>query len=151
MIALHFREAVPADIPRMKAIRDSVTENVLVSTTIDVLDYETALFADGKGWVCVDNTDVVGFSCGRLNAGDVWALFLDPRYEGHGIGGQLMELVENWMFSSGCQEITLTTETGTRAERLYRRRGWEPAGLVTEREIRFRLRVNLRPTPSRQP
>jgi len=67
-------------------------------------------------------------------------LFVDSRYEGRGIGGQLMEVVENWMFSNGCQEITLTTAIGTRAERLYLRRGWKPAGMLSEKGIRFRLR-----------
>jgi GNAT superfamily N-acetyltransferase len=137
---LRFREAIPDDIPRLKAIRDNVTENVLTSASIEVPDYEKALLVDGKGWVCLDGTEVVGFSCGRLSAGDVWALFVDFRYEGRGIGGQLMELVENWMFSNGCQEITLTTDIGTRAEPLYRRRGWKPACILGEKEIRFRLR-----------
>jgi GNAT superfamily N-acetyltransferase len=108
--------------------------------SIEVPDYEKALLVDGKGWVCVDGTEVVGFSCGRVSAGDLWALFVDARYEGRGIGRQLLELVEDWMFSNGCQEITLTTEIGTRAERLYRRRGWKPAGILGEKEIRFCLR-----------
>jgi hypothetical protein len=51
-----------------------------------------------------------------------------------------MELVENWMFAQGCQEIKLTTEIGTRAERLYRRRGWKPGGTLGEREICLILR-----------
>ena len=139
-MALRFREATIHDIPRMKAIRDNVTENALTSLSIEVADYEKALLVDGKGWVCLDGTEVVGFSCGRLNKGDVWALFVDSRYEGQGIGSQLMELVENWMFFSGCREITLSTELGTRAERLYRRRSWEPAGMLSDREIRLRLR-----------
>jgi GNAT superfamily N-acetyltransferase len=124
----------------MKAIRDNVTENALTSGSIEVSDYEKALFVEGKGWVCMDGAEVVGFSCGRLNSGDVWALFVDSRYEGRGIGGQLMEFVETWMFSNGCREITLSTEVGTRAEHLYRRRGWEPVGMSGEKEIRFRLR-----------
>ena len=84
------------------------------------------MFVDGKGWVCLDGTQVVGFSCGRLGAGDVWALFVDSKYEKRGIGAQLMELVENWMFSTGCQEITLTTG--------------KPASMLSEKEIRFCLR-----------
>ena len=137
MMALRFREATPDDIPSMKSIRDSVTENALVSASIEVPDYEKALLGDGKGWVCVDGVEVVGFSCGRLTAGDVWALFVDARYEGRGIGGQLMELVESWMFSNGCQQITLTTGIGTRAERLYRHRGWKPARMRARRKFAF--------------
>src|SRR5690606_26001936 len=104
-MALWFREARLDDIPRMKAIRDNVSENALVSASIEIPDYAKALFVDGKGWVCLDGTEVAGFSCGRLSTSDVWALFVDARYEGRGIGGQLMDLVENWMFSNGCAEI----------------------------------------------
>ncbi len=137
--ALHFREARPGDIPRMKEIRDNVTENRLTSRSIEAADYEKALFAEGKGWVCLDETTLVGFSCGRLSQRDVWALFVDASYEGRGIGGRLMDFLEEWMFANGCQEITLSTAVGTRAERLYRRRGWRPVGMVAEVEIQFRL------------
>jgi len=135
-----FREAQLADIPQMKFIRDNVTENTLVTIQINGPDYEKAMFEDGKAWVCLNDSAVIGFSCGRLKQKDVWALFIDQRYEGQGIGHQLMQLLEDWMFASGCQEIVLSTEAGTRAEYLYRRRGWEDMGLLPSKEIQFRLR-----------
>lgn len=135
-----FREALLEDLPRMKQIRDGVRENQLVTLKIEIPDYKIALFKDGKGWVCLSNGDVVGFSCGRLKQGDVWALFLDSQYEGHGIGGHLMGLLEDWMFQNGCAEIKLSTEAGTRAEKLYRKRGWRDCGTLPSREIEFRLR-----------
>lgn len=135
----HFREARREDIPQMKLIRDNVRENRLVTRTIEIPDYEVALFNDGKGWVCTDNNEVIGFSCGRLKQKDVWALFIDHKYEGRGVGFQLMSLLEDWLFKSGCDEIKLTTDMGTRAEKLYRRRGWQYCGIVSGREIEFRL------------
>ncbi len=140
--AYSFREATHADILKMKLIRDNVRENSLVSGSIEIVDYEQALFVDGKGWVCVHRGDIVGFSCGRLEQSDIWALFVDELHEGRGIGNKLMELAEVWMFWNGCGEIRLTTEAGTRAERLYRRRGWRDHGLLPSGEIDFRL--NLR-------
>lgn len=136
----HFREAQRSDIEQMKFIRDHVEENALVTRSIEVPDYEEALFSDGKGWVCILDNQVVGFSCGRIKQKDVWALFLDKKHEGRGIGHRLMELLEAWMFEQGLSEITLTTSPGTRAEHLYRKRGWEDLGLLKSDEIKFRLK-----------
>lgn len=134
-----FREAQFDDIPQMKYIRDHVRENVLVTIKVEIPDYKTALFQDGKGWVCVASGKVVGFSCGRLKQKDVWALFVDQQYESKGIGNRLMELLENWMFKNGCEEIVLSTEAGTRAEKLYRKRKWRYCGVLPSREVEFRL------------
>ena len=135
-----FREAQQTDIPQMKFIRDNVTENTLVTIQINAPEYEKAMFEDGKAWVCLNDTAVIGFSCGRLKQEDVWALFIDQRYEGQGIGHELMQLLENWMFANGCREISLTTSPGTRAEHLYRRRGWQDMGSLPSKERKFRLR-----------
>lgn len=134
-----FREAQLSDIPQMKFIRDHVTENTLVSIQIEIPDYEEAMFVDGKAWVCLKGDAVIGFSCGRLKQKDVWALFINQKYEGQGIGQKLMSLLETWMFEKGCHEIVLTTSPGTRAEHLYRRRGWEDMGLLPSKERKFRL------------
>ncbi len=134
-----FREARVEDVPQMKFIRDQVRENPLSSGKIEIPDYETALFSDGKGWVCTLDHKVVGFSCGRLKQKDVWALFVDQKHEGKGIGNRLMSLLENWLFQSGCEEIKLSTDGNTRAEKLYRRRGWQDCGVLPNKEIEFRL------------
>jgi GNAT superfamily N-acetyltransferase len=138
-----FREATRSDIPAMKQIRDHVRENALASGfVIGETDYEQALFRDGKGWVCLRGHEIVGFSCGRTTYKDVWALFLHEDHECKGIGNKLMEMLENWMFSQGCGEIVLSTTPGTRAERLYRRRGWAFSGFRSNGEVEFRLRKN---------
>ena len=130
----------------MKSIRDHVVENVLAHGSIEIADYERALFHDGKGWVGVHGDAVVGFACGRIPQGDVWALFVDRAHEGRGVGRRLLELVEVWMFSAGCRQIVLTTEAGTRAERLYRRLGWEARRVLPDQQIEFVL-APRGPTP----
>lgn len=133
------RPAELADIPAMKAIRDRVRENALVTLRIEPADYERAMTVDGRAWVAVEDDTVLGFACGRLAKADIWALFLDARAEGRGIGNALMETVEQWMFGSGVARIELTTEPGTRAERLYRRRGWTAIGTTKSGELHFVL------------
>lgn len=137
--ALIFREARREDILEMKFIRDNVKENMLVSLKIEVKDYEQAMFEDGKGWVCIFEGRVAGFACGRLKQKDVWALFVNSDFESMGIGNRLMQILENWMFENGCEEIKLSTEAGTRAERLYRNRGWVEYAVLANKEIGFIL------------
>ncbi|MEM6294742.1 MAG: GNAT family N-acetyltransferase [Myxococcota bacterium] len=146
MAAPTYRPAVEADIPAMMAIRNAVRENALVSTVIDTDDYRQAMFVDGRAWVCEVDGAVVGFGCGRTVQGDIWALFLDARFEGRGIGRALMDRVEAWMFGQGVVEIWLVTAPGTRAERLYRRRGWTELGLQPSGELKFELRAPTDPT-----
>lgn len=123
----------------MKAIREAVTENALTSGIIDHAQYVQAISVDGRAWVCVDAGVVVGFACGRVVQRDIYALFLRASHHGRGIGSHLLTLVEDWLFGQGLAEIRLTTEPGTRAERLYRRRGWIERGHIENGDLLFSL------------
>jgi GNAT superfamily N-acetyltransferase len=136
------RDAQRADIAAMKLVRDHVHENALVGVSIDEPEYVRALFDDGRGWVCEREGRIAGFACGRIPQRDVWGLFVDRAHEGRGIGSALMDRVEAWLFANGCAEIALTTERGTRAERLYRRRGWIAIGVAANGDLAFRLRAD---------
>jgi len=136
---ISYRAATVDDIPAMTMIRNNVRENPLVHTVLSKEDYTRAITIDGRAWVCEHNREVVGFSCGRQVQGDIWALFVRETHEGRGIGSRLMALVESWMFEQGLDELWLVTAPGTRAERLYRRRGWASQGLKPSGEIEFRL------------
>ena len=138
--SIRYRVAELADIPALMEIRNGVSENRLASLVIGHTDYVQALTVSGRAWVCEDEGEVVGFACGRPGHGDIWALFLRASHHGRGIGNALLEIVEGWMFTQGLNEIRLSTEPGTRAERLYRRRGWQPAGSLPGGEAAYILR-----------
>lgn len=140
-----YRLARVEDIPALMSIRNSVRENPLVHLVLTTDDYVQAMTVDGRAWVAEVEGEVVGFSCGRLVPGDIWALFLRQAHEGKGIGRALMELVERWMFAEGVEEIWLVTAPGTRAERLYQRRGWTKRQVKESGEAEYRLR--RRPLP----
>ena len=136
----NLRDARPTDIPELMSIRSSVRENALTSTTLDAADYERALTAEGRGWVCEVDGRVVGFVDARPGHGDIWALFVREAYEGRGIATALMDEAEAWMFAQGLEEIRLTTMPGTRAERLYERRGWTRCGVTESGDVELVLR-----------
>lgn len=134
-----YRIATPADIPALMSIRNAVRENRLVSLVLTDEDYTQAMTTDGRAWLCEVDGEVVGFSCGRPDPGDVWALFVRESHEGVGIGTRLLGLVEDWMFAEGVEHVWLVTEPGTRAERLYRWRGWSKHGDKHTGEAEYRL------------
>jgi GNAT superfamily N-acetyltransferase len=138
--SMHFREAQPADIPAILAVRFSVTENVLrnraLVTAATTHDY---LVRRGKGWVCETDGQVVGFAIADLQEHSICALFVRPEYMGHGIGKRLHQLMLDWYFTQTQVPVWLSTAPGTRAEEFYRRQGWRETGQTNSGEVRFEL------------
>jgi GNAT superfamily N-acetyltransferase len=123
-----FREAAFDDIPHMTRIRLSVLENRLRDPTrITPQMYADFLEKDGRGWVALVDGEIVAFSYANLIDGSIWALFVDPRFEGQGLGKQLLSLATGWLFSLGFRRVTLSTGAGTRAAQFYMRLGWQLA------------------------
>lgn len=79
-----------------------------------------------KGWLCESNSQVVGFAIGNKQTGEMWVIAVLKEFEGHGIGGRLINKVEEWLFENGWKEIWLTTDTDEnyRAVGFYRHLGW---------------------------
>jgi GNAT superfamily N-acetyltransferase len=67
---------------------------------------------------------------------------VEEAYEGRGIARALFERACNVLDEAGCPRMWLTTWPGTRAERFYRKAGWQVTGshdgnLVFERHGRL--------------
>jgi GNAT superfamily N-acetyltransferase len=121
-----FRQASVHDIPAMSRIRLSVLENRLRDPTrITRQMYADFLEKDGRGWVAQVDGEIVAFSYANRIDGSIWALFVDPRFEGQGLGKQLLSLATDWLFSLGFRRVTLSTGAGTRAAQFYTRLGWQ--------------------------
>lgn len=137
---MKIREATVEDIPQIQIVRNSVQENTLsdpgLVTDADCADYLTRR---GKGWVCEVEGRIVGFSIVDVHGRNVWALFLRPEYEKQGIGRQLHDRMLDWYFSQTSETLWLSTSPGTRAERFYRKAGWQETGLYGKGEIKFEM------------
>jgi len=135
-----FRNATEADIGEMHRVRMSVRENILRNPAlVTPEDTREMLASRGRGWVCEVDGRIVGFAVGDMAAMNVWALFVEPGCQGRGIGRRLHDAMMGWMFESGAERVWLSTDPGTRAERFYRRAGWEAAGLQPGGELRFEM------------
>lgn len=138
-----YREARLEDIGAIQLVRHSVKENILSNPALVTdADCEAYLLYRGKGWVCEMDGTIVGFSIADLQEENIWALFLKPEVEGLGIGSKLHDLMLDWYFSKGKQEVWLGTSPGTRAESFYLKKGWKAAGKHGEDEIKFTMTRN---------
>lgn len=135
------REARPSDVAAMQSIRNTVKENILSNPDlITEEDYIEHMTRRGKAWVCEMNGQIRGFASVDLKDNNVWALFVDHRFEGSGIGRALHDEMLNWYFAQGKNELWLSTSPGTRAELFYRKSGWKQNGMHGN-EIKFEMYV----------
>jgi GNAT superfamily N-acetyltransferase len=123
----------------MSRIRLSVTENVLSDPgRITRQMYEDYLEISGRGWVAEIDGRVAAFCYADKHEGSIWALFVDPGYEGRGLAKRLLGLAVEWIFGLGHAFVRLDTGAGTRADRFYAMQGWERK-LVGENKVDYTL------------
>ncbi len=135
------RKAIATDVPRIIEIRGAVKENQLSNPDrVTAADYQRRLDND-EMWVWEEDGRIRGFSASDTRDGWIWALFIDPPYEGQGIGQALVAEACARLRAAGYRVATLSTEPGTRAEHFYRRNGWEAQGLDARGEMVFRKTV----------
>lgn len=137
---MRFREAQLDDIAQIQVVRHLVKENTLSDPGL-VHDEDVAYYIaqKGKGWVCEVDGKIVGFSIVDLKENSIWALFVDPEYEGRGIGKQLHKLMMDWYFSQTKTKVSLGTAPRTRAEEFYKRQGWTSVGNYSNGEVKFEM------------
>jgi GNAT superfamily N-acetyltransferase len=134
------RPAVASDVEAMNALRLRVKENILSRPKWLTAERTLAAISEtGRGWVWEDHGRIVGFSVADGLEHNIWALFVEPGFEGRGIGRQLLDAAVNWLWSQSSHDIWLSTGPGTRAESVYRAAGWRDVARLDSGEIRFEL------------
>ena len=138
---LTFRQATAADITDIMRIRMAVLENRLSDPSKVTREMcEDYLGRLGRGWVCEVEGEVIGFSYAAKEDASIWALFILPEYEGIGVGKGLLQRAVDWLFSLGNEEIRLSTNANTRADRFYTAQGWTRGEMKDDEEVWFYLR-----------
>ena len=134
------REAYIEDIAQIRIVRNAVKENKLPDPNlVSEEDCKIFLTERGKGWVCVLNDKIIGFSIADLKDHNIWALFVHPDYEKKGIGRLLHDTMLNWYFKQTKESVWLGTDPYTRAEAFYRKAGWKERGIHGHGEIKFEM------------
>ncbi|WP_261666584.1 GNAT family N-acetyltransferase [Erwinia mallotivora] len=119
-------------INEMYGIRFSVTENPVHAHQIQFLQRDQVLedISYGGGWICKINEQYVGYGLGiRIPHPLIGGLFVRPEYQKMGIGSEILSNITDWFFSSGDEQIELTTDVCSSAVLFYKKRGWFTDGL----------------------
>ena len=132
------RAARLEDIPRLIEIRAAVRENRLVSMAIGPDDYRPYI-EDARCWVAETGGAVQAFAALDAATASIWALFVDPAYEGRGLGRALFDRLVAEARRRGLTALRLETAAGTRAERFYLRAGWKTASRDRKGALRMTL------------
>jgi len=136
------REATVADISEMHRVRCSVRENTLPDYSVLTPEkYRQHLTQLGRGWVYEHEGRMVGCAIVNRVEASVWALFVEPKFEGRGIGRALHDAMLSWLRSEQVQRVTLGTDPGTRAARFYEAAGWQFRELDAEGEALYELQL----------
>jgi GNAT superfamily N-acetyltransferase len=115
-----------------------VQENRLGNPAL-VTAEDYAWFTEHPGiLVWEEDGQIQGFAAGDPRDGTIWALFVDPRCEGRGIGRARFGAACDTLRRAGHRTAMLTTDPGTRAERFYRAAGWKVVGNSTRDGLIFR-------------
>lgn len=134
------REAGVHDIKQIQTVRNSVRENTLSDPNLVTdADCEAYITLRGKGWVCEIDKKIVGFAIVDLKENNIWALFIDPNFEGKGIGQTLHRQMLDWYFTKTKDKLWLGTALNTRAEKFYHSAGWTRAGMHGTKEAKFEM------------
>ncbi|WP_339493217.1 GNAT family N-acetyltransferase [Pseudomonas sp. EA_15y_Pfl2_R67] len=135
------RLANQADINAIFDIRTSVQENhlshdQLAEMGITPETIRQAILEVPCAWVAEVDGVPVGFSMADVEDGCVFAAFVLPEFEGHGLGRSLMNKAEAFLFQHH-QTIWLETAEASRASGFYRNLGWQPVANLPEGDLRF--------------
>ncbi|MBH3466223.1 GNAT family N-acetyltransferase [Pseudomonas carnis] len=135
------RLADQADINAIFDIRTSVQENhlshdQLAEMGITPETIRQAILEAPCAWIAEVDDVPVGFSMADVEDGCVFAAFVLPEFEGHGLGRSLMDRAEAFLFQHH-QTIWLETAEASRASGFYRNLGWQPVENLPEGDIRF--------------
>lgn len=127
-------------MPVMMQIRLAVKENMLSNpariTVQMCVDYLDKL---GRGWVCELDGRIIGFSYAAKEDSSIWALFVQPEFEGRGAGKGLLELATDYLFRLGNDSVRLGTQAHTRADAFYLAQGWQRGDMLDEIEVAYCL------------
>jgi GNAT superfamily N-acetyltransferase len=131
------------DVRVLHRVRLSVLENRLTRTAITDEDYIDAITRTGKSWVAEIDGVIRAFAVANKESRSIWALFVEPAFEGRGLGRALHDVMIEWMRSVGCGVAWLETESGARAESFYKKAGWRYVETTADGDARFELDLQV--------
>lgn len=141
------RVAREQDIETLFEIRTSVWENYQSREEIAQLgitpDSVTKMLqTDCRAWVAELDNRLVGFSIANKTEKTVFGIFVRPSFEGRGVGRNLMQVAEDWLWLNDLEEIWLVTGNNPklRAYGFYLHLRWIPVGVESNGDFQGEMK-----------
>jgi len=148
-----FRRARSDDAAELFRVRVSVRDNHQDEVELATLGVTRESLArmlesdDACGWCAELPEGIVGFAIARRSERDLFALFVEPGFEGRGLGSTLLDFAVEWLSAGGAETLRLTTGRGTKAQSFYLNRGWVDIGTPSSEVVMLeRVAAPRRPT-----
>lgn len=129
---MNYREITPNDMPAIFDVRINTWHNPNGKEELERMGITPTsvckmMESTHRGWLCEVDDQVIGFVMGNKETAEMWVIAVLEEFEGRGIGGKLLTLIEEWLALEGLSESWLTTypTEGTRAIGFYLHQGWE--------------------------
>ena len=129
---MNYREVTPDDMPAIFDVRIRTWHNPNGKEELECMgitrrSVREMLKSFHRGWLCETEGEIIGFAIGNKETAEMWVIAVLKEFEGKGIGGTLLTMIEDWLASEGIKESWLTTypTEGTRAIGFYHHQGWE--------------------------
>ena len=89
-----------------------------------------------RGLIALDGAQMVGYSFGSFNTGEVLVLAVRPAFEGQGIGQRLLALLVELLQGHGHKRLFLgcSPDPAVRSHGFYRHLGWQSTGSLDSHE-----------------
>ena len=83
-----------------------------------------------RGFIALDGAQMVGYSFGDLNTGEVLVLAIRPAFEGQGIGQRLLAMLVELLQGNWHTRLFLgcSPDPAVRSHGFYRHLGWQSTG-----------------------
>lgn len=135
-----YRPATPQDLPACTDVRGRTRDNAFSRQQLEAIGVTEAswipLLESGryKGFVAMSGEELIGFSFGDTQTGEVLVVAVLDGFEGMGVGKTLLALICEVLFASGSAELWLAASATdvVRAYGFYRRLGWNPTGKLND-------------------
>lgn len=141
--SVQLRLASLTDVDALFTIRLAVTDNVLTRPQLADLGITPEsiaewIAAEACAWVMEVGGEVVGFSLVDLEAGEVFALFVRPDWQGQGFGTRLLAAAEAALFRHHALIWLITDGThSVGANAFYRAQGWRLVAQLEGTDVRY--------------
>jgi hypothetical protein len=128
-----------ADIPEILEFRKASILGITVPKATREAEYRDYLIEHGKGWLCIQNDQIVAFGAVDIEASNLWALMVNSLSQEYECGNKLHEILLDWYFAVKSDPLWLSADSGSGEEAFYLTRGWHRTGIMANGEMRFEM------------